>query len=361
MDDVALGHRLDGNLRSAPGWFRRAIHPFVPAGFNDPIGLARRLIKTGDPAAHFAMRMAALAPLALPFDILCAASEKRRYREAKVPTRPIILVCGSARSGTTASAQLLMRNLGLSYLDNAMAMFPRSPLTARSMLDRFIETRPVEYTSFYGRTAGWSSPSDSLNLWDRWLGKDRSRAPGALDPDARDDMRAFFGALERETTRPVVCKANALNASAHLVAEALPSARFICIERARDTLALSLLMARIEIHANPRMPYGLPPPVRKAADSVIEDVCRQVLYHEEIARLQEKRLGTGRFRRVSFESVCRDPKAFVDAMGLWALGETTDWTKGDRDLGPFSTTPRKNTGDLLRQIHGTFSRLDAEA
>jgi hypothetical protein len=361
MEHVVLENRPGMGRRPAPGLIRRAIHSFVPAGFHDPVGLARRLIKSGDPMALFAIRMAALAPLAMPLDLLFVPAERRRYREADPPTRPILFVCGSARSGTTASAQLLMRNLGLTYLDNLMAMFPRSPLTARAVLGPRIEQRPVEYTSFYGRTAGWSSPSDLLNLWDRWLGKDRSRAPGALDPDACEAMRRFFGALERESTRPVVCKANALNASAHLVAEALPTARFICIERSRDALALSLLMARLEIHGNPRVPYGLAPPRTKAADNVIEDVCRQVLYHEEIARTQEKRLGTGRFRRVAFEAVCRDPKGFVDAIGLWALGEATDWSQADRGLAPFSTTPRKGTQDLLRQIRGTFSRLDGEA
>ena len=99
--------------RERPGWLRRAVHPFVPSGFHDPVGLARRLIKTGDPAALFAMRAAALAPLALPIDLPLMPLERQRYRRAQPPRRPILLVCGSARSGTTLAAQILIRNLRL--------------------------------------------------------------------------------------------------------------------------------------------------------------------------------------------------------------------------------------------------------
>ena len=60
--------------KGSPGWIRRAIHPFVPSGFHDPVGLARRLLKNPDPAARFAMRAAATAPLAMPLDILLDAA-----------------------------------------------------------------------------------------------------------------------------------------------------------------------------------------------------------------------------------------------------------------------------------------------
>jgi hypothetical protein len=329
----------------------------VPAGFHDPIGLARRLIRTGDPAALFAMRLAALSPLALPVDLGLLPFERARYRRAAAPTRPILIVCGSARSGTTVAAQVLIRNLRLSYLDNFMSLFQRAPLTARAALGRVVKKEPVTYESFYGRTAGWSAPSDSLNLWDRWLGKDRTRAPGAIDPEAQRAMSAFFGALEAQTERPLLCKNNALNASAHLVAQALPTARFICIERSREALALSLLMARIEIHGNPRVPYGLRGPDAHAGDDPIEDVCRQVLYHEALTRAQAERLGPERFIRVQFEEICRDPRGFVTAVGQRVLGESPDFASTDPELGPFTTTPRPDTADLRRRIQGTFNRM----
>ncbi len=251
----AMGISVDS--KDSPGWLRRAIHPFVPAGFHDPVGLARRLLKNPDPAARFAIRAAAAAPFAMPMDVLMTPFERRMYRDAGAPTKPIVLVCGSARSGTSLAAQLLIRNLPVAYFDNLASVFPRSPLTARRMLGQRLHRSLIAYRSYYGRTSGWSAPNDALNLWDRWLGRDRSRAPERLDAKARAEMSAFFAAFERETGLPVVAKNNALNASAHLVAEALPTARFICLQRSRNSLALSLYRARMEIHGAATVPYGL--------------------------------------------------------------------------------------------------------
>ena len=192
----AMGISVDS--KDSPGWLRRAIHPFVPAGFHDPVGLARRLLKNPDPAARFAIRAAAAAPFAMPMDVLMTPFERRMYRDAGAPTKPIVLVCGSARSGTSLAAQLLIRNLPVAFFDNLASVFPRSPLTARRMLGQRLHRSLIAYRSYYGRTSGWSAPNDALNLWDRWLGRDRSRAPERLDEKAQ---RRNVGFLRRLRAR----------------------------------------------------------------------------------------------------------------------------------------------------------------
>jgi hypothetical protein len=39
------------------------LHKYVPAGLQDPVGLARRLLRTRDPDAMFALKAAAVALL----------------------------------------------------------------------------------------------------------------------------------------------------------------------------------------------------------------------------------------------------------------------------------------------------------
>jgi hypothetical protein len=343
----------------ARSWIRRAIHPFVPAGFNDPVGLARRLLKNPDPAARFALRAAALAPLAMPVDLLLAPLERRRYRQAPAPKLPIVLVCGSARSGTSLAAQLLIRNLPVAYFDNLTSVFPRSPLTARRLLGQRRQGSLVTYRSYYGRTAGWGAPSDALNLWDRWLGRDRSRVPQQLEAEARAEMAAFFGAFERESGLPVVAKNNALNACAHLVAEALPTARFICLQRSRESLALSLYRARLEIHGAATVPYGLTTRDARRPEDAVEDVCCQVLYHERLAREQQERLGAGRFMVVHYEDICRAPRDFVETVGRVFLGMTPDFAATDPSLQSLPIGHRAGSGELLAKIRETFIRLGA--
>jgi hypothetical protein len=361
MTNAVIEYRGHEHVRSEPGRLRRAMHPFVPAGFHDPIGLARRLLRIKDPAALFAMRAAALAPLAMPLDLLLVPVEKLRYRRATAPERPILLVCGAARSGTTLSAQLLMRNLKVSHFSNLTSIFPRSPLIADSTIGRFVTQANVTYRSFYGRTSGWSGPNDALYLWDRWLGRDRTRAPEWIAPKAQRAMVSFFGAMEQAAGRPTLGKNNALNASAHLVAEVLPTARFICIVRSRIPLALSLLKARIDIHGETGVPYGLMPRDRRHGNDPIEDVCRQVLFHEALARQQLERLGPERFRLVHFEDVCRDPRGFVERIGSVVLGQKPDFASTDPDLTHFAPAKHSEDAVLVARILETFDRIGSAA
>ena len=341
-------------------WLRRVIHPFIPSGFHDPVGLARRLLKNPDPAARFALRAAATAPLAMPLDVLLAPLERHRYRHAPAPELPIILVCGSARSGTSLAAQLLIRNLPVAFFDNFASIFPRAPLTAGRLLGHRLHRSLIAYRSYYGRTQGWGAPSDVLNLWDRWLGRDRSRVPEHIGARASLEMSAFFGAFERETGLPVVAKNNALNACAHLVADVLPTARFICLQRSRHSLALSLYRARMEIHGAATVPYGLTTRDTRRPENAIEDICRQVLYHERLAREQEARLGAERFRVVRYEDICDDPRGFVESVGSQFLGTDPDFENTDPTLGKFAAGHRTVDGELLESIRKAFTRLGAE-
>ncbi len=308
----------------------------------------------------FAMRAAATAPFCMPLDLMLQPFEQRRYRRAAPPERPIVLVCGPARSGTTLAAQLLIRNLPVGYLDNLVSIFPRAPLIAMYRVGKHVLHKTVVYRSYYGRTDGWSAPNDALNLWDRWLGGDRSHVPDRLPEKQRSEMIAFFGALERQTGKPVVAKNNALNACAHLVAEALPTARFICLQRSRTSLALSLYKARMDIHGRPTVPYGLTSNDERSVDDAIEDVCRQVLYHEALAREQEARLGPERFMLVQYEDVCRDPRVFIERVGRGFLGVKPDFSKTDPELRAFNYGHRVGDGELLSRLRETFIRLGAE-
>lgn len=350
----------DGGRRKA-SWVRRALHAFVPAGLHDPVGLARRLLRSRDPAALFALRAAALGPLLLPVDLLLTPAERARYRSAQPPTRPIIVVCGCARSGTTVAVQLLMHSLRVSHFTNLTCVFPRAPLTAEATIGRWLSPATPSLHNFYGRTTGWMGSNDGLQIWDRWLGADRSRVPAALAPGAREAMVAFFGARERQTGRATLTKVNALNTCAHLVAEALPTARFICIERSRVGLAMSLLKARMEMHGRADVPYGLVRPGARQTADPVESVCRQVLFHEEASRAQQEKLGSARFQLVRLEDIGRDPEGFVDRIARDFLGERPARLRERLRLEFRSGVDRPDPSPLAIRIAETFDRIEPPA
>ncbi len=225
---------------------RQLLHRYVPAHFHDPAGLALRLMRTGDPAAHFAMGSAAAGIAAAPLDLVFSPWEKRLVASAASTgpaCHPLILVCGPPRSGTTVVYQTLVNHLPVAYFSNLTALFPRSPLIAERIFGRFVAPSAAGYHSYYGHTAGLGGTNDALYLWDRWLGRDRDRPVQLLTEFQRRTMKRFFDAADHVFDKPLVNKNNNLVTTAHLAADALPQARFLCLVRRRRELAQSLYRA----------------------------------------------------------------------------------------------------------------------
>jgi hypothetical protein len=303
---------------------RQALHRYVPAHFHDPFGLTVRLLRSGDPAARYALGLAAGSLAATPLDLALQPAERRLYAAAEPPRRPQVIVVGPPRSGTTLVALTLIQSLPVACLNNLAALFPRSPLVANRMLRRWLRPPPPTTHSFYGKTVGLLGHHDCLHLWDRWLGKDRTRIPEHLPEPRRDEMRRFFGACEGLFGLPVVLKNNNLASYATRVAEALPTARFVYLTRDPLYLAQSLLDARRLIHGSDDVPYGLHEVVVRPPDcSVIDDVCHQVRFLRE--RMDDERKALGPLAStVSYEAFCADPTGVVCDVGRRILGLDPD-------------------------------------
>jgi hypothetical protein len=56
----------------------------------------------------------------------------------------------------------------------------------------------------------------------------------------------------------------------------------------------------------------------------VEDVIRQVLYHETLTLRQLDELGPDRFRVVSYESLCADPRQQISELAGELLGMKPD-------------------------------------
>ncbi|HEY7028351.1 MAG TPA: sulfotransferase [Gemmatimonadales bacterium] len=348
-------------IPALPSILRRALHRFIPAQFHDPVGLTKRLIRSRDPAAYFAMRLAGFGPFCAPLDLLLQPFERRAYLAAPPRRLPVLFVCGPPRSGTTLVAQALIENLPVAYFGNLTALFPRSPITANRVFRRLISRRPIGYRSYYGRTDHLSGPNDGLQLWDRWLGPDRTQAPAELSPEQRQAMVKFFDAYEAWSGLPLVAKNNNLNASAGLVAAALPNCYFLCLTREPVFLARSLLRGRLDIHGREDLAYGLMPPTGDSADP-IENVCRQVIYLEQLGLKQQASIGPARFRLISYEDFCRDPGATLKLVAEEILRLPVAPAGFPNLPAAFEPTNRaSNDQALLARLAHTFDLLRSPA
>jgi hypothetical protein len=331
----------------------------VPANFRDPVGLARRILSSRDRAAYFAVASTALAAAATPLDALLAATFEKRALGAHEPRKPIVIVTGAPRSGTTVLSQALIHHLPVTYFNNLTAVFPRAPITANRLFRRLLPKPAGTLHSYYGRTSGFASENDALHLWDRFLGTDRYAVPERLDARTALELRRFFGAYEHAFGRPIVNKNNALATGAVAVAEALPTSHFIFIRRDPVFAVQSILGARETIQGTREAQYGVNDPARRRTPAnPIEDVCAQVLYHER--RMEEQRLviGDARFWVVDYERFCVEPHAIVVRVAREILDLDVDEAAVAKALPPLRNTNRsKLPAGELAEIQATLARL----
>jgi hypothetical protein len=324
---------------------------FVPAHLHNPGGLALRLLRSGDRDARGAMLHAALGLVLTPADLLLARRERRLYAAAPAPQRAQLFVCGPPRSGTSLVTQVLLAHLPVAYLSNLSALFPRAPIVAEGLLGRLVGRWRPAFHSYYGRVAALAGPNDGLQLWDRWLGSDRTRVRESLTDAEAEALRRFFGALEQRTGRPFIGKNNNLNLQAAPVGRALPTARFFCLTREPLYLAQALLRARRDIHGADAVPYGLPAPGEAATDP-IESVCRQVVHHQRAALAQQALLGADRFRFLSYEAFCADPAATVATVAR-------DLGIPESEIRPVTPAIRFSPSNRARLPDAEFGQLEA--
>jgi hypothetical protein len=337
---------------------RNAFHKYVPQQFHDPFGLLKRLVFSGDRAAWFAMETAVLGILTAPLDILLQVKEKQLYQQAGAPTLPLILVCGAPRSGTTLVSQVLINNLDIGYFNNLTSVFPRSPLVSYEMFRRQLNPTDVPYSSFYGKSIRFSGPNDALYLWDRWLGADRSKIRESLTEQEKTEMLHFFGACQEIYKKPILSKNNNLNVQANVVSDVLETAYFICMTRDPLYLAQSLLRARLDIHGDVNVAYGIDAPHPLNSRNHIEDVCRQVLFHERTIQKQQRLIGEDRFWIVQYEDFCRNPEFLVEMVSRKILDQPMQIDRLRKSIKPFLNTNKiKIEPEIFEEIASTIKRL----
>jgi hypothetical protein len=173
-------------------------------------------------------------------------------------------------------------------------------------------------------------------------------------------MRRFLGAMEQIHARPILLKNNSLNACAALVAEVFERSFFICMTRDPVFLAQSQLRARLDIHGRADVPYGLAaaPDSGDVAVDEVENVCRQVLYHQRLALEQRRRIGAERFWIVEYEEFCRNPSALIDAVAVKVLGQPCP--PSAKHLAPFKVANAVRIDHRrFQEIAATLARLEA--
>lgn len=244
-----------------------------------------------------------------------------------------IFVLGAPRSGTTLLYQLLVEALEVGWLANAHAAEPsRAIEIERHERPRAARTSS-DFESTHGATAEPWGPSEAGEYWYRFFPRARHEL---TDADAtprriaavRSAVRGFAAACEA----PVAFK-NVFNSlRVPVLAEALPEARFVLIERDEQANARSLLAGRRKRGDVNEWWSARPAGAERLDDAdPATQVVWQVRRMNEVARRELQRIGDDRFLIVSYEQLCADPRGTVERIHAWLVAGGADVAR--RDVG----------------------------
>ncbi|MDX1907260.1 MAG: sulfotransferase [Bacteroidia bacterium] len=330
------------------------------ANFKDPIGLLRRMLKSGNSAAYFTILREGLGVAAKPVDALLAGREKRYIEQAPAAEVPMIFILGGSRSGTTVLYQTLAQYLPVSYFNNLSAPFPRSVITAARLFNRFIRKTKGNFKNYYGSVAGFGGPNDGFHVWNRWLGEDRNAVPEHISEADTRDMQQFFYAWWQAFKKPFLNKNNRNSLCVPLFWNTFPNSYFIEIRRNPVYVIQSLIQSREAVQGSKYVAWGLgsqdSDPDRDPL-GYVDDIARQVYQVEQELEAARACVPDERYINISYQDFCQDPESVVQAvsMRVWGHPVPTDQLTG---LKPLNATDKQRLGDEeFQRIQQTVAAL----
>lgn len=284
--------------------------------FRDPVGLLRRMLVSRNRAAFDSLALAATRIGATPIDLALARREGQAVSSAAPRSnRPMLLIVGGPRTGSTLIYQCICQQLDVSYLDNLTAAFPRSPISFARLARRSMRP-PARVENFYGNTRGISGPNDGFDVWNRWQGDDRYRVDLELMARSAEEMRRFFSAWSAEFTGPFVNKNNRQVSIVPELAEVLPNAVFLLIRRDPIMTAQSLLVARELVQGSRTAAWGA---LGEDSDDVgagaLRAVARQIAAIERHLDRAVEALPPDRVIETTYEKFCADATGLLEHIG----------------------------------------------
>ena len=302
---------------------------------------------------------AAKAAISTPLALI----EQRHLRAAPGLAAAPIFIISLPRSGSTLFYLLLTRYFRLTYFSNLASRFPTAPTAVNVAMKRFGSVAPPpDLRSYYGNTFHWNSPSQAYQVWNRWLDPSLDYiAPESLDARAVREMRATIGQFQARLGGPFCSKWQRHLPRLRALAAAFPEAVFIYLERAAASTAQSLLAGRREFLGDEAAWLSARPSSYQpaAADTPIDQVCRQVCHLRDDAERYMSVIGRDRFLSTRYEAVCRAPAAVLDEFADWYRTKTgVTLVRRGTTLPPLSVAEKpKLSQDECARIVDTLARL----
>ncbi len=270
-------------------------------------------------------RNEALEELLAEINGLLAQPESRILKSYSKPQKPLVLVVGAPRSGTTLLLQWLAYSGYFGYVSNFVARFYQAPYVGariqQMMSDRRFTFRNEMLTlpdnsedmfrSELGKTDGLLAPNEFWYFWRRFFRFDKADQLNeeALHQVDWHTFRSELAALEAVWQRPLALKGLIINNHIPLVAERLENTFFIHIERHPFYNMQSLLRARQSYYGEYARWYSFKPPQYPQIKDlpVRRQVAGQIHYINRTIREALSAIDERRYLQIDYASFCRRP------------------------------------------------------
>ncbi|MEM7161987.1 MAG: sulfotransferase [Bacteroidota bacterium] len=235
---------------------------------------------------------------------------------------PIIFFFGVPRCGKTFFSQLFNHYFDVGYPDNLIARFWRAPYFG-IRLSQLLKSKfdaGSDFQSDFGKTKNLFDPHDFAYFWHEHLLKDSH----PYDFEAKRDyihwekLKKSMAVFSQTFDKPCLFKGVNPSYHMHLIAEHIPQAVFIYLERDLIDAGVSLARARMKNYDDLNHWYGQNPSPKVYHEiknlSWADQIAHQFQwltehYEKELSQMDERR-----YFRVNYKDFCSDPMLFFTAL-----------------------------------------------
>lgn len=288
------------------------------------------------------------------------------------PKRPVLLIFGCPRSGTTLFLQWLASLGAFGYPSNLIARFFGNPAFGCEVQKALVDfdkgnqlglaNTLGEYTSSLGRTKGAIAPSELWYYWRRFFKFDDVQQ--LSDEELGNVNSASFlnglGAMEQAAGKPLAMKGMLLNWHIQYLNSISNNFIFVSIKRDLNDVAKSMLACRERFAGSREEWWSFKPPHYEdwLTLSPPEQVALQAYHTQAAVDSGMLKIPKERSLEVSYELFCKDPKVVFERLRevYEGLGDTiqNDYKGAE---GFINKTSHSVSNEDSRLIQKTLDRL----
>lgn len=244
-----------------------------------------------------------------------------------IPKKPIILIMGCARSGSTLLMQYLSSLEAFSYPSNLIARFYKNPYLGIRIQQALLEFDPLNQLEFnnidnsifqsnLGKTTGALAPSEFWYFWREYFKFSKYNHLN-LEETSSVDSESFLKKLssfEILTSKPLAMKGMMLNWNIPYLHSIYRKFVFINLKRDIVSNSQSLLSARKKFYGNTDKWYSFKPlEFEELIDkNPIGQVVGQVYYTQKAIEHGLKNIPNANKIDITYEDFCRNPNNLLE-------------------------------------------------